>query len=105
MQPQKIEGGFRLKRHPDAKAIPRMITLEVAYDVRQGNPFKRYQPFDFELNRSPIKITGKGVEVSILKSNTLRVSIKEVDFRISVTGFDPHRDLKIKIVPGVETAL
>ena len=100
-----MEGGFRIKRHPDAKVIPKIITLEVVYDVRQGNPFKRYQPFDFELNKSPIKIKGKGVEVSILKSNILQILIKKVDFRIAVTGFDPHRDLKIKTAPGVETTL
>ena len=73
-----------------------MVIVEVAYDVRQGNPFKKYQPFDFELKESPINIRGTGVKASIIKSNVLQIAIVQPDFSLSVTGFDPHRDLKIK---------
>jgi hypothetical protein len=93
---QQTKGGFRLTKHPKTKTLPKMATVEVAYDVRQGNPFKKYQPFDFELNEPPINIRGTGVKASIIKSNVLQIAIVQPDFSLSVTGFDPHRDLKIK---------
>jgi hypothetical protein len=93
---QRTEGGFLLSRHPAAKAIPRITTVEVAYDVRQGNPFKKHQSLDFELDKPPISIKGKGIRVSVIKPNALQIVIDQLDFRLSITGFDPHRDLKIK---------
>jgi hypothetical protein len=95
---QRTKGGFILTKHPDAKTLPKIATVEVAYDVRQGNPFKKYQPFDFELNKPPISIKGKGVKASVIKSNALQIVIEQPEFRLSVTGFDPRRDLKIKMV-------
>lgn len=78
--------------------MPKIATVEVAYDVRQGNPFKKYQPFDFELNKPPIAVKGKGIRASAIKSNALQVEIKHLEFCLSVTGFDPRRDLKIKTI-------
>ncbi len=94
----RTKGGFILTKHPDAKTLPKIATVEVAYDVRQGNPFKKYQPFDFELNKPPISIKGKGVKASILKLNALQIVIDQPEFRLTVTGFDPRRDLKIKTI-------
>jgi hypothetical protein len=93
---RRIKGGFKLDKKPDADAIPRFITIQIAYDVRQGNPFKRYQPFDFSLSEAPIRMRGKGVKASIVKPNALRLFIENPKFILTVTGFDPNRDLKVK---------
>jgi hypothetical protein len=93
---QQTKGGFRLTRHPDAKTLPKIAIVEMAYDVRQGNPFKKYQLLDFELNKPPISIKGKAVKASIIKPNALQIVIEQSGFHLSVTGFDPRRDLKIK---------
>ena len=78
--------------------IPKFITLEMAYDVRQGNPFKRYQPFDFTLGKPPIKVKGKGIKASVLGPNALQLTIENPKFQLIITGFDPNRDLKIKTI-------
>jgi hypothetical protein len=95
---QRTKRGFILTKHPDSKMLPKTANIEVAYDVRQGNPFKKYQPFDFELNKPPISIKGKGVKASVIKSNALQLIIEQAEFRLLVTGFDPRRDLKIKTI-------
>ena len=96
---------FRLSVRPGAERIPREIDVEVAYDVRQGNPFKRYSNLDFELNKPPIRISGKGLKAGILKPNVLRIVLEERDFHLSVTGFDPNRDLKIRTMTFLDTSL
>jgi hypothetical protein len=74
----------------------------MAYDVRQGNPFKKYQPFDFELSKFPMVVRGKGLKASVLKPNALQLDLGESDFKLMVTGFDPNRDLKIKTTTSLD---
>ena len=62
LQLQRTSQGFRLVAHPEAKRIPKEIDIEVAYDVRQGNPFSRYSPLDFELNKLPNTTWWKRIE-------------------------------------------
>jgi len=111
-QPEIIEGqllqlkrtklGFRLFAHPKAKRIPKEINLEMAYDVREGNPFKKYETFDFELNNRPIRISGKDLKIAILKPNMLRIVIEKREFQLMVTGFDPNRDLKVRATTSLD---
>jgi hypothetical protein len=105
LQLHRTKQGFGLSARPGAERIPREIDGEVAYDVRQGNPFKRYSNLDFELNKPPIRISGKGLKAGILKPNLLRIVLEERDFHLSVTGFDPKRDLKIKTTTFLDTSL
>jgi len=104
-QTHRTKGGFRLTRHPQAKALPRVFTLEVAYDVRQGNPFKRYQQFDFELDKPPIRLTGKGAKIVLLRSNALEVTLEDPDFRLTVAGFDANRDLRVRTTSNLEAGV
>jgi hypothetical protein len=94
----KIKGGFKFNKKPEASAIPKIITIEIAYDVRHGNPFKKYQPFDFSLGKAPIKVKGKYVKASVLRPNALRLTIENPKFQLTVTGFDSKRDLRVKTV-------
>jgi hypothetical protein len=101
-QVQRTKDGFSLSKHPQAKKIPKVVTLEMAYDVRQGNPFKKYQPFDFELSKFPMVVRGKGVKASVLRPNALQLELEELGFKLMVTGFDPNRDLKIKTTTNLD---
>jgi hypothetical protein len=101
-QVQRTKDGFRLSKHPRARRLPKIVTIEMAYDVRQGNPFKKYQPFDFELNKFPIDVRGKGLKASVLKPNALQLELEELGFKLMVTGFDPNRDLKIKTTTSLD---
>jgi hypothetical protein len=105
LQLHRTKQGFRLSVRPGAERIPREIDVEVAYDVRQGNAFKRYSNLDFELNKPPIRISGKGLKAGVLKPNVLRIVLEERDFHLSVTGFDPNRDLKIRTMTFLDTSL
>jgi hypothetical protein len=105
LQLQRTTQGFRLVAHPEAKRIPKEIDIEVAYDVRQGNPFSRYSPLDFELNKPPIRMAGKGLKASISKANVLHIVLEEANFQLSVTGFDPNRDLKIRTTTSLDAIL
>jgi hypothetical protein len=101
----RTKQGFRLSARPDAVRLPKEIYLEVAYDVRQGNPFSKYDTFDFELNKSPIRISGKGLNVTIAKPNILHLVLETREFQLLVTGFDPNRDLKIRTRTSLDTIL
>lgn len=94
-----IKGGFRLRRRPHAKKLPRYISLWVAYEVRSGNPFKKFSPFDFELTKAPIEMELQGAKLIFCKENLIQIEVQRGDFRLSVTGFDMHRDLRIKTIP------
>ncbi len=95
-QIHKTKQGFRLTAHPSAKALPREISIEMAYDVREGNPFKRYRIFDFDLEKPPIKVKAAGVRVQHPRANVLHLILEKKDFQLHLTGFDPNRDLKIR---------
>jgi hypothetical protein len=101
----KVKTGFRLAAKPNAKALLKEATLEVSYDVREGNPFKRYKKFDFQLDKPPIRMKATGVKVQIPKPNMLFLFPEKKDFQLNVTGFDPNRDLKIRTLPSVDEAL
>jgi hypothetical protein len=105
LQLQRTKQGFRLSARPDAKRLPKEIDIEIAYDVRQGNPFKKYSRFDFELNNPPLQVSGKGITASILRPNMLRIVLEEPKFQLSVTGFDSNRDLKIRTTTSLDASL
>jgi len=94
-----IKGGFRLTKKPKAKKVPRFITIWIAYEVRSGNPFKKYTPLDFDVRQLPIKIQVQGAKLLFGKENTLQIEVTKGNFKLSITGFDMHRDLRIKTNP------
>ena len=94
-----IKGGFRLSKRPHAIKLPHYITVWVAYEVRSGNPFKKYSPLDFDLTKPPIHMGLEGARLHICKENIIQFELQRGDFRLSVTGFDMHRDLRIKTMP------
>jgi hypothetical protein len=105
LQLQRTKQGFRLSARPDATSLPKEIDIEVAYDVRQGNPFHRYSQFDFELNKPPIRVSAKSLKASISKSNIIHIVLEERGFQLLVTGFDPNRDLKIRTTTSLDASL
>ncbi len=101
----KTNRGFRVSASPGAKRLPKEIVIEVAYDVREGNPFKKYKPYDFDLSKPPIRISFKGLQPTILRPNALRLVLEQPDFQLQITGFDPNRDLKIKTTTSLDSLL
>lgn len=100
---QKISGGFRITRGEEGAPTPAMLDIRVAYDVRRGNPIRKYDKVDFDLNRSPIRLGDQdGIEVVSRGLNSMLLKVLKHDFRVSVTGFDENRDLYVKVLAREE---
>ena len=97
----KIDGGFTLNGTEDftEDKLPREVKIEVAYEVSKGNAFKKYSPHDFKLSRGEIKCTANKENVKVISSkhNLVELEVIKLPFRFSVKGFDPNRDVKVKV--------
>ncbi len=94
---ERVKGGFSIN-HRKGSAIPTgEVTVQVAYQVRRGNPFGRYDPFDFSLDVPPIKIDASGAALTRAEANKLEFKVEHEGCSVVVTGFDPKRDLKIRV--------
>ena len=94
----KLRGGFSIRSGDPDAALPPIIDIRVAYDVRRGNPLRKYHQSDFDLGHSPIRYDTQmsGVAVKSASGNRMLVAVKQAGFNLDVTGFDPDRDLYVK---------
>ena len=92
----RLQGGFAIRPGSPEAAPPSGLLVRAAYDVRKGNPLKKYHPADFDFGRRPIQISATAVEVKEAAKNRLVISILDHDFSLEVTGLDADRDLFIK---------
>lgn len=99
LQLTAIKGGFSLSRQAGADIVPKTISIQMAYEVRSGNPFKKYTALDFDVAAPPIQIELDGARLLLNKHNVIHLEVQKVNFRVSITGFDMHRDLRIKTFP------
>ena len=92
-------GGFVLRKNPKAQKISPGIQFKVAYETRGRDPFKAYSPFDFEMDKAPIKINAVKAKVNVIKENQLIAQLHTHEFMLEIMGFDLNRDLRVKIEP------
>jgi hypothetical protein len=91
-------GGFTLRAGAAlARAtLPMQIDVQAAYDLPSGNPFKKHSPYDFNFRIGhEIKVNPTGASWQAPTANRLRLTIKQPNFAVEVTGFDDNRDLVI----------
>jgi hypothetical protein len=95
----RIAGGFTVR---GANASPgRPLRGEIAYRVRAGNPFRKHSPFDFDLVAgSDITTAAEGVRLRPTSTNAFELVPTAAKFQISMKGFDPRRDLIVRVVDG-----
>ena len=93
---EPLDGGFRISA---TRATPKRarLSIAVAYDCTRGHPLKRWHPRDFDLASLP-KAT-EGMRILRCTGNELALEHDEGRFKVEVTGFDPNRDLFLRIVP------
>lgn len=91
----KIEGGFRISSNPTVPFKDEQLTVRVAYDRFDGNPFKRYSEFDFELRR--LQVLPRLIRNLKIDRNSLVFEPEENEFELKVTGFDTKRDLIVDV--------
>lgn len=97
------QDGFRLTGNPNAKRFPTAVDVTMAYEVRKGNPLNKYQTFDFEVDKAPIRVQLSGAKVTHRKNNVIHLLLEKPGFVLVVTGFDVHRDLRIKTKTAEES--
>lgn len=89
------ENGFKISNNPYLEEVPQTITIELAYDIPDGKPFKKYSPLDFNIKQMEILQTN--VDVDTLEKNRIEFSPTSKEFELKVTGFDVNRDLIINV--------
>lgn len=95
----RLQGGVRVTIATEARiSLPSAMTLEFAYGVRRGNPFKRYHQLDFDLGSEPIIVTPYHASIEGLTENRIELTALDEEFALTVTGFDPSRDLIVRAV-------
>ncbi len=94
----KITGGFSVTRGGPDSHPPVYLDVVVAYDIRRGNAFRKYNKADFDVEQLPIIIKVSGADLVSKTGNRIMVAIRDRDFNLSVTGFDERRDLRIKAI-------
>lgn len=93
----KISKGISIKglkpiMHIDKKEFPVDIRIKSAYAVIRGNPFSYYDSIaDKEINMENLRIKSKNLNIKEKKNNELIISVKNKDFKVSITG--PGDDL------------
>lgn len=101
----KRADGFVIQPGEPGTLPPPELMIRVAYGVRRGSPFTKYDPADFRLDSRDIHCTLRGCTELERRENRLRVRIEQPDFEIAVGGFDTrHRDLYVDARPVGEMA-
>lgn len=92
----KRSDGFVIQPGDAGTRPPPELSIRVAYGVRRGSPFSKYDPADFRLNSRDIDCSLRGCTELERQDNRLRVRIDTDDFEVAVSGFDTrHRDLYV----------
>lgn len=94
---RNVQGGFEVVHASSEARMPSALRISAAYDVRRGDPFRRYERFDFDLSGSDIDVVVEGVRVLEKSLNTMVVEPTQEEFRVRVTGFDARRDLAVRV--------
>lgn len=95
---KNLKNGLKIENHEGKINSGDNIKIRIAYDVRKGNPFSRYQPFDFRLEDSnSIAKLIKGAKEINCSGNELELEITDPGFSIILRGFDENRDVVIDI--------
>lgn len=95
-----ISGGFVITAGTNIKnrdLEKEKIYVKIAYDMDEGNPFKHFDKYDFDLTQSNnlnVEITDG--ECETLKANEIVITPENSNFRLKIDGFDVHRDVVVK---------
>jgi hypothetical protein len=100
---QKVDGGFRICPGDADAELPQVLAIETAYDVRRGNPFRKYDRADFDLQEPSFAIEAQGIEIRERGGNRLLIDVRERGFELTVTGFDEDRDVCVSVQVKEET--
>jgi hypothetical protein len=94
-------GGFTVRAGPGLTAdlLPCQIRVSMAYDLEDGDPLRSWSPYDFNLGDrdGDIEVEQDGASIVELRANQLLIEARDQAFRVRVHGFDPNRDLEVRV--------
>ena len=95
---KRHEGGFSVKPGTARPPTPFLVEVTCAYDVRSGNPLKKYRLADFDLSKAPFDLQSGsfGIQIRKADANHLVAQVDQPEFCLSVSGFDPSRDVYVR---------
>ncbi len=101
LKPFRIEkraGGFSIVPNTEMtpEVFPLKIHLRCAYDILNGNPFRRFSDDDFSFYKNSLKIEKTNADCWPTDPNEIDVEARTSDFKIDILGFDPNRDLIVE---------
>lgn len=96
----QIENGISIK--PRGYQFPISGKIRLAYDVLSGNPFSGHERFDFDLSTDSSNIKLINGDFIRREENIIWFTFRDRRALFSLTGFDPNRDLIIRITKEVE---
>lgn len=92
------QGGFSLvanSRSP-TDAFPVRLKLRCAYDVLNGNPFRRFSDLDFSFYGVRLTVEKHDLDFWPTAANEASVNLRAADSKLVITGFDTNRDLVVE---------
>lgn len=91
-------GGFTIGRC-EAAPMPQepMLRVSMAYDISRGDPLRNWSPFDFRIAPDGLKPRISGLRARQIEGNVVEIVVQEDSFDFKLDGFDPHRDLFVRI--------
>lgn len=93
----KINRGFRVSLSRTDIGFPIRARITVAYDVRRGNPFKQYNPYDFDLGRGLMTVKSRRCKILSKNRQIIEIEVRKKNFNLEVTGFDSKKDLVVNV--------
>ena len=97
-QINKIDRGFKINLDNINVTLPIRATVTVAYDIRKGNPFAKYDPQDFNFGSGMLSINSTGCKILLKNQNTIKFEVTDHNFILEVTRFHIARDLVVKVI-------
>jgi hypothetical protein len=73
------------------------VRIEMAFDVWQGNPFKKWHKADFQAEKLAVVVQEGSATVTNRSGNILEITFGADELaKVLVTGFDDDRDLRVR---------
>jgi hypothetical protein len=92
-----VAGGFALRGSGSLTDVGVTFLAEVAYRTRNGNPFRKYNAFDFTIGGDGVSLVCEGANIRAAAGNRLEFLPTRPDFHLALTGFDARRDLMVRL--------
>ena len=85
-------------RAPKQDELPIHCVLEMAYEGLDQDPFKEYDPFDFDLSDiATHEIESNGVLITGRSGNKVEFDVIEPEFKLQVSGFDSNIRMRARL--------